>query len=129
VDQSDQSDQSDRSDQSEAPEASRFREIIVLKDRGLGASGTGVKGKHILDPRTGYPAQGPVRAWACAPSGAVADALSTAFMVMKPEETEAWCRKRRDAGALLLCETAGGRKLRRHGSFPAAAKPDQAPSP
>ena len=127
-DQSDRSDKSDKSDFSEAPEASRFREIILLKDRGLGASGTGVKGKHILDPRTGYPAQGPVRAWACAPSAGVADALSTAFMVMKAEETEAWCRKHRDAGALLLCETPAGRKLRRHGSFPAAAKPDQATS-
>jgi thiamine biosynthesis lipoprotein len=128
-DRSDKSERSDKSDSSEAPEASRFREIILLKDRGLGASGTGVKGKHILDPRTGYPAQGPVRAWACAPSAGVADALSTAFMVMKAEETEAWCRKHRDAGALLLCETPAGRKLRRHGSFPAAAKPDRAPSP
>jgi FAD:protein FMN transferase len=114
-------------EQKKAAEHAPFREIIFLKNQALGASGTAVKNKHILDPRTGYPAEGPIRTWSCAASAGVADALSTAFMVMKPDETAAWCLKHTDAGALLLCETPQGPKLRRHGAFPAAEKPKDGP--
>lgn len=55
-----------------------------LANRALGASGTGVKGEHIVDPSTGEPASGRYRTWSLAPTGAEADALSTAFMVMTP---------------------------------------------
>lgn len=56
-----------------------------LVNRALGASGTAIKGEHIVDPSTGRPAAGRFRSWSLAPTGAEADALSTAFMVMTPQ--------------------------------------------
>jgi thiamine biosynthesis lipoprotein len=53
-----------------------------LKGGSLSGSGIAVQGRHIFDPRTGQPAQVRARAWAAAPSAAVSDALSTAFMVL-----------------------------------------------
>ncbi|HPD14112.1 MAG TPA: FAD:protein FMN transferase [Planctomycetota bacterium] len=79
---------------------------LVLANQALGASGLGVKGSHIIDPRTGRPAEGRLRAWAIAPSAAVADALSTAFMVMGDEEIRSCCR-RSGASARLLCPPTG----------------------
>ena len=57
-----------------------------LKHGSLSGSGIAVKGRHIFDPRTGEPAQLRTRAWAMAPSAAVSDALSTAFMVLTEPE-------------------------------------------
>jgi thiamine biosynthesis lipoprotein len=57
-----------------------------LKQASLSGSGIAVKGRHILDPRTGQPAQRRTRAWAMAPAAAVSDALSTAFMVLTEPE-------------------------------------------
>jgi thiamine biosynthesis lipoprotein len=53
-----------------------------LKHGSLSGSGVAVKGQHIYDPRTGQPVNLRPRAWASAPSAAVTDALSTAFMVL-----------------------------------------------
>lgn len=64
---------------------------FYLKDRALSGSGTEVKGKHVFDPRTGSPAKGHVAAWVSHPSAVVADALSTAFMVMSTEEVKNYC--------------------------------------
>ena len=57
-----------------------------LKNVSSSGSGLAVKGKHILDPRTGQPAQRQNRAWALAETAAESDALSTACMVL--DETE-----------------------------------------
>jgi thiamine biosynthesis lipoprotein len=57
-----------------------------LQHCSLSGSGVAVKGQHILDPRTGQPAQQRSRAWALAPSAAVSDALSTACMVLSESE-------------------------------------------
>lgn len=60
-----------------------------LKQCSLSGSGLAVKGKHILDPRTGQPAQRESRAWALTDTAAESDALSTAAMVLnKGEITE-----------------------------------------
>lgn len=59
---------------------------LTLHDCALGASGTGVLGRHIIDPRRGGQSYTHARAWALAKSAAVADALSTAFMTMMPHE-------------------------------------------
>lgn len=55
-----------------------------LVNRALSASGTAIKGEHIIDPATGRTAGGRFRAWSLAPTGAESDALSTAFMIMSP---------------------------------------------
>jgi thiamine biosynthesis lipoprotein len=73
------------------PEQSLQR--VRLKNRALSGSGTAVKGSHLVDPRTKRPVHGRLRAWAAAPTGAVADALSTAFMLMTQAEIRDYCRR------------------------------------
>jgi FAD:protein FMN transferase len=75
---------------------------MLLSERALSGSGTEVKGRHILDPRTGQPANGHLAAWAMHPSAAVADALSTAFMVMTTGEVEDYVRRHPDVWALVI---------------------------
>lgn len=75
---------------------------VRLKNRAMSGSGTSVKGRHIIDPRTQRPAKGAVRAWAAAPSGAVSDALSTAFMVLPQDEIRDYCRRHPEVSAFLL---------------------------
>ena len=58
---------------------------VTLQDQALSGSGTEVKGEHILNPKTGNPATRHLAAWAIHPSAAKSDALSTAFMMMTPE--------------------------------------------
>src|SRR5512146_2115597 len=59
---------------------------LFLAHVSLSGSGLAVKGSHILDPRTGQPAQRQNRAWALTDTAAESDALSTACMVMSREE-------------------------------------------
>jgi thiamine biosynthesis lipoprotein len=91
---------------------------IRLCDRALATSGSYVQsfrfgGKrygHIIDPRTGWPADAVLSTTVVAPSAAVADALSTAFYVMGLESTAAYCRTHCEIGAVLVCpsRTRGG---------------------
>ena len=73
-----------------------------LTDRALSGSGTEVKGEHILDPRTGRAAAGHVAAWASHPSAAVADALSTSFMVLETAQVEEICARSPELWALVI---------------------------
>ncbi len=74
---------------------------ILLTNRSL--SGSGIrKGKHIIDPRTGEAVSGVHAAWALANDAATADALSTAFMILSPEEIADICTNRKDIGAMIL---------------------------
>jgi thiamine biosynthesis lipoprotein len=57
---------------------------------------------HILDPRIGQPVEGVFSVTVIAPSAAEADALSTAFYVMGPEKTTAYCEDRPEVSALLV---------------------------
>jgi FAD:protein FMN transferase len=57
-----------------------------LKNCSLSGSGLTVKGKHILDPRTGRPAARQNRAWALTDTAAESDAMSTAAMVLSETE-------------------------------------------
>ncbi|MCA9260732.1 MAG: FAD:protein FMN transferase [Planctomycetales bacterium] len=85
---------------------------IVLRNAGLGTSGSGVQGfvhegqryGHVIDPRTGRPANGLIAATAVAPTGAEADALATAFYVMGPGDTAEYCHAHPNHGAVLVCE-------------------------
>ncbi|UCE22350.1 MAG: FAD:protein FMN transferase [Candidatus Aminicenantes bacterium] len=77
---------------------------FFLKDRALSGSGTEVKGKHIIDPRIGGPAQGHLATWVSHPSAAVSDALSTAFMVMDTKEVKAFCDSHPEVWALVVID-------------------------
>jgi thiamine biosynthesis lipoprotein len=62
-------------------------EPFELKNEALSGTGFEVKGAHVIDPRTSSLVDiRRVIRWAVAPGGALADALSTAFMVMSPAE-------------------------------------------
>jgi len=78
---------------------------VLLRDRSLSASSL-VGDPHILDPRTGSPVKGRLGAWSLAPTAALADALSTAFMVMSPDEIAAYCQRHPECAA--LCATRKG---------------------
>jgi FAD:protein FMN transferase len=70
--------------------------MITLADRALGTSGSGTqffieRGRrlgHILDPRTGRPAEGVISATVLAETAAEADALATALYVLGEEGLE-----------------------------------------
>jgi thiamine biosynthesis lipoprotein len=83
---------------------------FVLADQALGTSGSGTQffhhqGKrygHILDPRSGWPADQVLSATVIAPSAELADALSTAFYVLGNEGARDYCRSHPEIAALLV---------------------------
>ena len=75
---------------------------VNLREQAISASGKDIKGAHVLDPRTGDPATGHEKAWAICPSAALADALSTAFMVMDTASVKAFCESHEGIQGHLL---------------------------
>ena len=83
---------------------------IRLRDCALGTSGSanqffyhqGKRLGHILDPRTGQPADGVLSVTVLASTAAVADALATAFFVMGKEEAFRYCEKHPHLAALFV---------------------------
>jgi thiamine biosynthesis lipoprotein len=92
------------------------RRLVSLRNHALGASGFAVQGAHILDPLTGAPAAAR-RAWALAPSAALADAVSTAAMVLSPEELAELCAGSPGLG-VLIASPAPGAPLSAFGDIP-----------
>jgi FAD:protein FMN transferase len=96
--------------------------VVRLRDRALGTSGgqfqsfrhQGRRFGHLLDPRSGWPAEGVFSATVVAPSAALADALSTAFYVMGPERSLAYCESHADIGLVMLCPDRHGRNVEIH---------------
>jgi FAD:protein FMN transferase len=90
--------------------------IVRLDDRALGTSGgqfqsfrhRGRRYGHILDPSSGRPAEGVFSATVLAPTAAWADALSTAFYVMGPEQSLEYCRRHPEIGVILACPSPEG---------------------
>ena len=84
--------------------------LVWLRDRALGTSAAtfqhlehdGRKLGHILDPRTGWPAEGVASASVVAPTAAEADALATAFFILGAEKARAYCEAHPGVGAVLL---------------------------
>ncbi len=73
--------------------------------RGGALSGSGVqKGGHIISPRTGRPIEGKLAAWSSAPDAATADALSTAFMIMSPDEIKRHCTLHPERLAMVIMQ-------------------------
>lgn len=80
----------------------REKFAIVLQNNALSGSGFHVKGAHIINPRTMRPVPPrPDRTWALAPTAALSDALSTAFMLMKREEIDELCARHPGVMAFL----------------------------
>jgi thiamine biosynthesis lipoprotein len=76
-----------------------FEVVVSIHDRAICTSGSyrkfhevnGRKISHTIDPGTGWPAaNGLLSATVMAPTGAYADALATAFMVLGTEQTKAF---------------------------------------
>jgi thiamine biosynthesis lipoprotein len=76
--------------------------LLRLRDAALGTSAAGEQ--RVLDPRTGWPAEGVRSASVVASEAAVADALSTAFLVGGPELAGPFCASRPGTMALLVTE-------------------------
>jgi thiamine biosynthesis lipoprotein len=91
---------------------------IILRDRSLSTSSAAAQqfihqGKtygHILDPRTGWPAEGVLSATVLAPTAAEAEALSTAFYVEGLAAAQAYCAGRPDIGCVIICGAAHNQK-------------------
>jgi thiamine biosynthesis lipoprotein len=89
--------------------AGRLAELS-LRNQALSTSGAGTqffvrRGRrygHILDPRTGYPAEGLYSVTVIAPTASEAEGLSTAFYVMGVERTGEYCAARPEIAALLV---------------------------
>jgi thiamine biosynthesis lipoprotein len=95
---------------------------LVVRDRAVATSAAsfqhfehaGRKLGHLLDPRTGWPAEGLASATVLAPTAAEADALATAFFILGVEKAHACRENHPEVGALLLPEVEGARLLRWH---------------
>jgi thiamine biosynthesis lipoprotein len=89
---------------------------FILRDQALGTSGSGTQffhyqGKrygHIIDPRTGWPADQALSATVIAPTAEQADALSTALYVLGLEPARDFCAAHPEIAALLTIQTAAG---------------------
>ena len=88
---------------------------IRLRNAALGTSGSGKQffhfgGKrysHIIDPRSGWPAQGMLSVTVICPSGAVADALATAMFVLGAEPSRRFCAEHPSIAAILIHAEGG----------------------
>lgn len=91
-------------------------EILARFELTEGAiSGSGrQKGQHIIDPREAAagPVEGRLAAWSMAPDAVAADASSTAFMVMEPQEIDDYCLANRQTAAIILPRAVSGESQR-----------------
>ncbi len=101
---------------------SRVLARLSVRQTALSASGLRKK-DHIRDPRTGDPVRDRIASWVTLPrpqiaepvedgprvaAAAVADALTTAFMLLSTDEIEGLCERTPGLEAWLLPEPAGG---------------------
>jgi len=84
--------------------------IIQLENRALGTTSLqfqsfrhrGRRYGHVLDPRTGLPVDGPLATTVFAPMATQADALSTAFYVMGPDDSRQFCQSHPEIGMVTI---------------------------
>lgn len=98
---------------------------ITVRDRAVATSGAGQqffyheghRYGHILDPRTGQPAEDVLSTTVLAPTAAEADALSTAFFVMGVDASLNFCQARPQIAALIVTpgEKTGSVDVYAHG--------------
>jgi thiamine biosynthesis lipoprotein len=93
--------------------------LVVLRDQALSTSGSGTQSfhhqgqryGHVLDPRTGRPAQGVLSVVVVADDAAAADALSTALYVLGPEKAAAFCAAHPRIGAVVVLPSDAGQAV------------------
>ncbi|MFM7538344.1 MAG: FAD:protein FMN transferase [Planctomycetota bacterium] len=86
---------------------------VVVKDASIGTSAgsfrhllhEGRRLPHVLDPRTGWPAEGLATVTVLAPDAGMADALSTAFFVLGVEESAEILGQWPEISALFMKES------------------------
>jgi FAD:protein FMN transferase len=89
---------------------------LRLRNRGLGTSGAAFQQfvvdnrvyGHIIDPRTGVPAQGPASVTVLAPTAAIADALSTAFYLLGPDAARSYTADHPEIGVVMVLQGPSG---------------------
>ena len=87
-----------------------FAGVVSLRDANLSfsesmANSTRIEGRqygHVIDPRSGWPLEAPVAGIALAADGATAEALSTALVVLGPEQGLRVAAETGDAEALVI---------------------------
>lgn len=100
--------------------------LIKLNLRRQAVSGSGqMESKHIIDPRPGKarPVDGKLMAWSLTPNAVSSDALSTAFIIMSPEDIKRFCDDNPDASAMFVVESREepeGINIQRFGLWPNA---------
>lgn len=85
-------------------------EVLSLHDQALGTSGSGKQffhfgGKrfsHLIDPRTGWPADQMMSVTVICSSGAVSDALATGLFVLGPQGAIEFCEAHPEVAAILI---------------------------
>jgi len=91
-------------------DARKFALTVRLKDRAVSVAGSSEKSfeaggltySHIMDPRTGKPAQGVLSVAVLASTGTAGDALDDAFFVLGPERSREYLNRLRDTEALFF---------------------------
>ena len=87
---------------------------LALKDRSLSVAGgseksfeaDGVRYSHIMDPRTGRPAQGVLSVAVLTTTGTAGDALDNAFFVLGPEHSRAYLHRLHDTEVIFFMPDA-----------------------
>ncbi|WP_337176311.1 FAD:protein FMN transferase [Paludisphaera sp.] len=84
--------------------------VFRVRNRAIGTSGGAFQNfeaggrsyGHILDPRSGEPADGPASVTVLAPTAAEADALSTALYILGPDAARDLVARRADVGVVFV---------------------------
>lgn len=92
---------------------------LLLRDQGMSTSGSNVQffryaGRrygHLLNPLSGWPADGMLSVTVITPTAAHSEALSTAFYVMGLDNARRYCDDHPDVGAILIPAPKQGRTL------------------
>ncbi len=74
---------------------------FVFTGPAIGSS-SNEQGRHIINPRTAHPAQSHFATWVTAPNAAMADALSTGFMILTRAEIEKICQTNPLINAMII---------------------------
>jgi thiamine biosynthesis lipoprotein len=106
-----------------APGRSDTFATVELRDTSLSVSAVwgkyfqaqGRKFGHIIDPRTGEPANGAVMSAVVLPSATETDALSTALLTLGPDGHELIANLRPDIRTLVVAESPGGLQAKSKG--------------